>query len=332
MSQNHNIIADADKPPDNINSTDFDLEFQNFYINNDISAVYQNNTHPTTYFEKLTIFSIESYSKFFNIDANQIIQRCIHAIFPKNNFLELIEDNPDLYGPFWVSTTVIFVMFFTSTITEWIKAHISKVSYNCNILTFTKACSLIYGIWGLLTYYQCKLKLNEYFCLYGYAMSIWIPVAIVNIILLEIFNLNIVSNIIRWIFILIGFLISSLFLLKELKSIMYHMKPASAKLILLFVLLCHAIITRSYCPIIQLIFRTLKIRENIEVTYFKYRRINIVKQALMDAKMKHFKNTFIKIRLRAHLLYIIANMFSASKKVLIGIESNFAMSNEEFFE
>ncbi|KAG4301735.1 hypothetical protein PCK1_001998 [Pneumocystis canis] len=256
MSHNYNIIIDADKPHDNLDSTNLDLEFQNFYINNDIFTTYQNkfnidNTHQTTYFGKYTILSIGFYSKFFNIETNQIIQRCIHAMFPKNNFLELIEENPDLYGPFWVATTAIFSIFFSSTITEWIKAHLSKISYNCNFSTFTKACFLIYGyntiisigVWGLLMYYQCKLKLHEYFCLYGYAMSIWIPMTIINIFPFEIFNLNIFSNIIRWISIIIGFLISSLFLLKELKSIMYHMEPTTKKLILSLVVLCHAVLS-----------------------------------------------------------------------------------------
>ncbi|KAG4301741.1 hypothetical protein PCK1_002004 [Pneumocystis canis] len=59
MSHNYNIIIDADKPHDNLDSTNLDLEFQNkFNIK---------NTHQTTYFGKYTILSIRFYSKFFNI-------------------------------------------------------------------------------------------------------------------------------------------------------------------------------------------------------------------------------------------------------------------------
>ncbi|KAG5519638.1 hypothetical protein PMAC_001793 [Pneumocystis sp. 'macacae'] len=137
---------------------------------------------------------------------------------------------------------------------EWIKAHLSKTTYSYSFSTFTKLCYLIYGyntiipigMWGLLLYYKCKLKLNEYFCLYGYAMSIWVLVAIINISVFEIFNLKFLSIIIRWISTIIGFKISSLFLFKELNLAMNHIEPNTKKLILLLLFLCHAILSITF--------------------------------------------------------------------------------------
>ncbi|KAG4306162.1 hypothetical protein PORY_000150 [Pneumocystis oryctolagi] len=226
MSQNYDII-NTDEFCDKTNPTEFDLEFQNFHINDNIYNTQDrfniDNIYQDVYSEKLSIWSIEYYSKFFNVDSNHVIERY----------------NPDLYGPFWVMTTVISTIFFSLTITEWTKAHLSKTFYNYDLSTFTSACSLIYtyntvipiGIWGLMIYYKCELNLIKYFCLYGYSMSIWIPIS--HLILFFF------SNIIRWISIIIGFGISSLFLYKELNVIVNHAKPRTRKLILSVIILCH---------------------------------------------------------------------------------------------
>ncbi|KTW31523.1 hypothetical protein T552_00165 [Pneumocystis carinii B80] len=257
MPQNYEVIIDVDEPSNNTD-LNFDLEFQNFKINENSSNIQENTFNTDIYrnifAEKQTIWSIEFYSRFFNINADQVIQRSIYALFPVNNFIDIIHENTDFYGPFWITTTVIFMIFFSSTLSERIKAHLSNVPYNYNFSTLAKACSIIYGyntivpicIWGLLMYYQCKSKLDEYICLYGYAMTIWIPMMIINISPFEIFHLYFFSNIIRWISTLIGFAVSGLFLSRELKSITNHIHSKIRNFILSFILLLHAILSITF--------------------------------------------------------------------------------------
>ncbi len=44
--------------------------------------------------------------------------RVLGALLPTTSFMDIIGGNPDFYGPFWVPTTVIFVLFATSTVAE----------------------------------------------------------------------------------------------------------------------------------------------------------------------------------------------------------------------
>lgn len=58
-----------------------------------------------------SIFSIEFYQKFFNVDAGIVKERIMSAIVPRRapvNYMKSdIGPNPDLYGPFWIVVTLV---------------------------------------------------------------------------------------------------------------------------------------------------------------------------------------------------------------------------------
>jgi len=41
-------------------------------------------------------------------------------LYPRANFLDVMEGNPDLYGPFWIATTVVFILFLGGTISQYL--------------------------------------------------------------------------------------------------------------------------------------------------------------------------------------------------------------------
>lgn len=63
-----------------------------------------------------SIFSIEFYQKFFNVDTNIVSERITSAIIPRRapvNYLKQnIGSNPDLYGPFWIVVTLVNTKLF----------------------------------------------------------------------------------------------------------------------------------------------------------------------------------------------------------------------------
>ncbi len=59
------------------------------------------------------------------MDTNEVIRRCTAAIFPRANFLDVLDGNPDLYGPFWIATTVVMILFLTGTISQYL-AHTGR--------------------------------------------------------------------------------------------------------------------------------------------------------------------------------------------------------------
>ena len=60
-----------------------------------------------SYIEKMLCF-LNYFRQYFRITTNQVEQRIISSFKPYNSkFYEEASNNPDLYGPFWIYTTLI---------------------------------------------------------------------------------------------------------------------------------------------------------------------------------------------------------------------------------
>lgn len=61
-----------------------------------------------------SIFSIEFYQRFFNVDATIVKDRLLSAIVPRrapvHYMKQDIASNPDLYGPFWIVLTLVMTI------------------------------------------------------------------------------------------------------------------------------------------------------------------------------------------------------------------------------
>src|SRR5690606_39286806 len=71
---------------------------------------------------KRFLWTLSFYAQFFDVDTTSVLHRCGAALFPRANFLDVLEGNPDLYGPFWIATTVVLILFLGGTISEWVCA------------------------------------------------------------------------------------------------------------------------------------------------------------------------------------------------------------------
>lgn len=60
------------------------------------------------------------YSQFFDVDTSSVLNRCGAALYPRANFLDVLDGNPDLYGPFWIATTVVFILFVGGTLSQYL--------------------------------------------------------------------------------------------------------------------------------------------------------------------------------------------------------------------
>jgi hypothetical protein len=69
---------------------------------------------------KRFLWSLAYYSQFFDVDTSSVLARCWAALYPRANFLDVLEGNPDLYGPFWIATTVVFILFLGGTISQYL--------------------------------------------------------------------------------------------------------------------------------------------------------------------------------------------------------------------
>ena len=47
-------------------------------------------------------------------------------LYPRANFLDVLEGNPDLYGPFWIATTVVLILFLCGTISQYLASPVGS--------------------------------------------------------------------------------------------------------------------------------------------------------------------------------------------------------------
>jgi len=133
------------------------------------------------------VFDVEAYSVYFDISTLQVCQRCIATFFPPYNaqFLaEVLEDKPDLYGPFWVPTTVIFTLFVSTTMSRTVEAYMKGVKgYTYEFTTLGTATGIVYTyalgfpllFWAGIRYWAgiTERTALEVVNIYGYSMTIW---------------------------------------------------------------------------------------------------------------------------------------------------------------
>jgi hypothetical protein len=64
---------------------------------------------------------LEYYIKYFQVSQDQVIERFTLALYPlKKTFMEKIRPNADFYGPYWILTTIIFLLGCASNLSRFI--------------------------------------------------------------------------------------------------------------------------------------------------------------------------------------------------------------------
>ncbi|XP_017052279.1 protein YIPF1 [Drosophila ficusphila] len=164
---------------------------------------------------RLSFLTIEYYQQFFNVDTYMVLERIANSMIPKRaagNYLRMnIGENPDLYGPFWITVTLIFSIAISGNIASYLH-HASDGyywHYNFHLVSYAATCIFMYAnllpavLWALFKYSLKPVdsadavetdsatytpSLLSLMCIYGYSLAIYIPVSIlwvINISLLQ---------------------------------------------------------------------------------------------------------------------------------------------------
>ena len=184
-------------------------------------------------------WSIHYYSQYFDVDTNEVLRRCVAALYPRTNFLDVLEGNPDLYGPFWIATTVVVILFLTGTISQYLSNH-HKDHFEYDFTLLSGAAGLIYGytfvlpvgLWAALKWFgSSTADLIECWALYGYANLVWIGVALVSWSPLTALN---------WALVGVGYGWTVFFLLRNLYPVLNSTEAKATKILLILVVVLHA--------------------------------------------------------------------------------------------
>lgn len=187
---------------------------------------------------KRYLWSLHFYAQFFDVDTSAVLQRCWAALFPRANFLDVLEGNPDLYGPLWIATTVVFILFLGGTISKYL-ATTGQEPFVYDFKLLSGAAGLIYGytlfipmaLYLALRYFGSEsANLLECWALYGYSNLIWVPVALISWSQISILN---------WVFVGVGFGLSAAFLLRNLYPVLSATDKQTSKVMLVLVVALH---------------------------------------------------------------------------------------------
>ncbi|KRX05049.1 hypothetical protein PPERSA_06683 [Pseudocohnilembus persalinus] len=160
---------------------------------------------------------VEFYQQYFNVDTEDVMNRCKLAINPlsSGDFFANNRENPDLWGPLWIYTSLVFIMASVGNIQGYFSSEGSSFRFDYSFVPFAALLIYLIGfgtpiLMGIVM--KCfgnQVTAFELICLYGYSMAIYIPIIVLCIIP---FDWS------QWLFLAVGTGISIHFMFKNLKS------------------------------------------------------------------------------------------------------------------
>ncbi|EGC49664.1 Yip1 domain-containing family [Histoplasma capsulatum var. duboisii H88] len=191
---------------------------------------------------KYRFWTLAYYSQFFDVDTSEVLRRCVAALYPRTNFLDVLDGNPDLYGPFWIATTVVVILFLTGTVSQYL-ARKDEKHFEYDFRLLSGAAGLVYGytgiipiaLWGALRWFASAgggsgADLVECWALYGYSNMVWIAVALVSWSPLTALN---------WVLVGVGYGWSVFFLLRNMYPVLSATDAKTSRVLLVAVILLH---------------------------------------------------------------------------------------------
>lgn len=187
-------------------------------------------------------FAFATYQQYFDVDTADIVDRLRRSLSIKNEIFFEGEMKPDMYGPFWLCTTLVFVMAAAGnlgSLLSFVPSEEEQV-FTYNFSKLTVATSVLYGYClfvPLAGWAASKLllaspfALTELVCVYGYSLAVYVPAAILCVLPMEL---------LRWAIIAAAFVVSLKFITRNVRDcIIRQLDEARALMILVVVTAMH---------------------------------------------------------------------------------------------
>ncbi|KAG9018028.1 hypothetical protein FRB90_012587 [Tulasnella sp. 427] len=185
-------------------------------------------------------WTVEYYQQFFDVDTKTVLMRCYAALVPTNDFVsDVCDSKPDMYGPFWTLTTVIFFLFVTTSLASSIGSYLSDKPYNYDFTLLSVAVGLVYSyglglpaaLWALMRYLGVtEWGLVEWLSVWGYGMTVWIPVSLLCIAPIPL---------LRWVLVGIAAVLSGYFLVRNVYPVLALAEQKSTRLLVPLIAAIH---------------------------------------------------------------------------------------------
>jgi protein YIPF1/2 len=156
---------------------EFDPEPQAEEAKNDAS---QQNPLPAS-------LTVAAYKGHFEVDSDTVRSRLMKTVWPFNR-QKFFENKPDLYGAFWVPTTLIFLLSLSGSLGHFI-AEDDEHEYSFPAEILVDITGVVYGfvfiVPAILAYFLLKAESVTYtdlLSLYGYSYFMFCPATLLSII------------------------------------------------------------------------------------------------------------------------------------------------------
>lgn len=192
--------------------------------NDDFLEIRTESSHPTASNEggqgagdatkTHSFLQFEFYQQFFDVDTLVVLDRIASSIVPKRaatNYLKsVIGDAPDLYGPIWIVITLVFSIAISGNIARYMQQAGSSSThwhYNFHLVSLAATVIIFYvcgvstGLWATFKWTLKAVDPNfetdtssytpsllSLLCVYGYSLAIYIPVSILWMIPVGVFE------------------------------------------------------------------------------------------------------------------------------------------------
>jgi hypothetical protein len=153
-----------------------------------------------------SFWTVEYYQPYFDIDTQTVLKRCYTTLIPTEarTYISTHLNPPDLYGPFWTLTTLIFALYLSSSLGASIAKYLSTedVPYDYDFQLLSIAVTIVYSyglalpvaLWLALRYLGVgEWSVVEAISVWGYAQFVWIPVSVLCVIPVPILRLVLVG-------------------------------------------------------------------------------------------------------------------------------------------
>lgn len=112
--------------------------------------------------KKTSFWSLGFFQNLFDVDTDQVLNRLQGALvpYPKSFLQHHVNGKPDLYGPFWICTTLVFSIAISGNLANYLQAGTANENYHWkyDFHAVTLSATAIYsyawivplGLWGVL--------------------------------------------------------------------------------------------------------------------------------------------------------------------------------------
>ncbi|KAG8216083.1 hypothetical protein J3R82DRAFT_8084 [Butyriboletus roseoflavus] len=188
-------------------------------------------------------WTVEFYQPYFEVDTPTVLKRCYTTLLPWSpSYLGALSSGSDLYGPFWVSTTLVLALFLSSSLAASISKYLSApgAEYDYNFGLLGLAATIVYtysfgvpvALWLALRYLGVgEWGIVDALGVWGYALFVWIPVSVLCVI---------PESITRWVLVGVAFAFSGYYLAVNVYPILSSADAKATRLLIIVVAALHA--------------------------------------------------------------------------------------------